>query len=74
MLRHAPRGNSAERGLLFVLAAAFAGTAGVHTFLADTTSEWWPLPIAAVLALAASWCLATAVRWHDHGRREWPPR
>ncbi|WP_039739497.1 hypothetical protein [Saccharomonospora halophila] len=69
MLRRAPRADAAERLLLFLLAAAFAGTAGVHIFLAEVTSAWWPLPVAVVLASAASWCLAAAVRWHHHGTR-----
>lgn len=70
MLRRAPRADAAERLLLFLLAAAFTGTAGVHVFLAEVTSEWWPLPVAGALASAASWCLAGTVRWHDHGTRQ----
>ncbi len=70
MLRRARRADVAERLLLFLLAAAFTGTAGVHVFLVEVTSEWWPLPVAGALASAACWCLTAAVvRWHDHGTR-----
>ncbi|WP_026453264.1 hypothetical protein [Saccharomonospora iraqiensis] len=69
MLRRASRADTAERLLLFLLAAAFAGTAGVHVFLAEVTSAWWPLPVAGLLASAAFRCVVAAVRWHDHGTR-----
>ncbi|WP_048876872.1 hypothetical protein [Saccharomonospora saliphila] len=65
--RPVPR-RALSRGVLFLLAAAFGGTAGVQVFLAGTMSEWWPAVLAGALAVAALWCLVTAVTWDDrHG-------
>lgn len=69
MFRRATRMCFPHRVSLCVLAFAFAGTAVVQVFLATSMSEWWPLVLTVALALAALWCLVTAVTWNDHRRR-----
>ena len=45
-----------------VLAVAFAGAAVMQVFLAASTTYWWPLLVALVLAAAAVGCGVQAVR------------
>ncbi|NIJ14674.1 protein-S-isoprenylcysteine O-methyltransferase Ste14 [Saccharomonospora amisosensis] len=69
MLKRAERMSFPQRVFLLVLALAFATTSVLQALLAMSVSEWWPVVLAALLALSASWCLATAARACDGDRR-----
>ncbi|EHR48762.1 hypothetical protein SacmaDRAFT_0461 [Saccharomonospora marina XMU15] len=69
MLKRAARMSFPQRMFLLLLALAFATTAVLQALLAVSVSEWWPVVLAALLALAATWCLATAARAWDRDRR-----
>ncbi|OLT44211.1 hypothetical protein BJF85_20260 [Saccharomonospora sp. CUA-673] len=59
---HWPSHLLIERVLFLLLALAFAATATLQLFLADSMSVWWPIVLAVLLALAALLCLYVAVR------------
>ncbi|TWH21979.1 hypothetical protein [Prauserella rugosa] len=62
---HWPRHLLLERVLFLLLALAFAVTATLQLFLADSMSVWWPIALAVLLAIAAVLCLYVAVRATD---------
>lgn len=69
MLKRAARMSFPQRMFLLVLALAFATTATLQALLAVSVSEWWPVVLAALLALAAAWCLTVAARARDGSER-----
>ncbi|ASR33884.1 hypothetical protein BAY61_01520 [Prauserella marina] len=62
MVDRAGKSSLARRLILSLVALTFAATAALQLMLARSMTEWWPVPVAVALTLAAIGCGFAAAR------------